>query len=304
MTNKEKNFISAVVYLHNNENAISYFMECLYKTLGQNFEKFEIICVNDASTDNVVAALKELKISGAALSVVNMSFYQGPEAAMNAGLDLAIGDLVYEFDTNLIDYDPKLIMEIYFRSLEGYDIVSAANQFKSRFLSKLFYKLYNNNAHSQYKVNSETFRILSRRAINRVRAMSKTAPYRKAAYANCGLKTDSLEYAPVTKIKIPAPKNKYDTALNSLILFTNVAYKAAIALAVLMALAAAEAGIYALAVFFLQQPVPGFTTMMFVITGSFFGVFLILAIIIKYLSVIVDLVFKRKEYVIESVEKL
>jgi dolichol-phosphate mannosyltransferase len=73
---------------------------------------------------------------------------------------------------------------------------------------------------------------------------------------------------------------------------------------ILMALLAAAAGIYALTVFILGKPVPGFTTIMIVMTGSFFGAFSILAVIIKYLSVIIDLIFKRKEKIVESVERL
>ncbi len=49
ITNKEKNFISAVVYVHNNEKEIANFLENLNKKLNENFEKYEIICVNDKS---------------------------------------------------------------------------------------------------------------------------------------------------------------------------------------------------------------------------------------------------------------
>ena len=56
---KEKNFLSAVVYVHNSEKEIGSFIDRLYKQLNDNFLKFEIICVNDASTDNSVEVLKK-----------------------------------------------------------------------------------------------------------------------------------------------------------------------------------------------------------------------------------------------------
>ena len=56
---KEKNFLSAVVYVHNSENEIGSFIDRLYKQLNENFLKFEIICVNDASTDTDLWFLKE-----------------------------------------------------------------------------------------------------------------------------------------------------------------------------------------------------------------------------------------------------
>uniref|UniRef100_UPI00325FE826 hypothetical protein n=1 Tax=Clostridium sp. NkU-1 TaxID=1095009 RepID=UPI00325FE826 len=46
---------------------------------------------------------------------------------MNAGVDLAIGDFIYEFDNLLVEYDQDLIWKVYQRSLQGYDIVSAAS---------------------------------------------------------------------------------------------------------------------------------------------------------------------------------
>jgi polyisoprenyl-phosphate glycosyltransferase len=61
----------------------------------------------------------------------------------------------------------------------------------------------------------------------------------------------------------------------------------------MMMTATLGAAIYSIVVFAIGKPVEGFTTTMLVITGSFFGVFAILAIIIKYLSVLVDLIFLR-----------
>ena len=51
MMNKEKNFASAVIYVHNAENRIENFLNMIIKTMEDNFEHSEIICVNDASED-------------------------------------------------------------------------------------------------------------------------------------------------------------------------------------------------------------------------------------------------------------
>lgn len=60
MENKEKNFISAVVYVHNDEEKLKVFLNELINTLENNFEKSEIICVNDASEDSSVALIKKI----------------------------------------------------------------------------------------------------------------------------------------------------------------------------------------------------------------------------------------------------
>lgn len=307
---KEKNFISAVVYVRNRENTIKDFLAQLNSVLSKTFLKFEIICVNDASYDDSAKVIKDFGESSleCPLSIVNMGVFQGLEMSMNAGVDLAIGDFVYEFDSDIIDYDLSVITDIYFHSLKGFDIVSAANNNKKRFTSKLFYRLFNRSAKTQYKLSTESFRILSRRAINRVHALSKTIPYRKALYANCGLKMDAIHYNATNNLRAmkqnQQDETRYETALNSLILFTNVGYKASMILTMIMILATIGIGIYTILVFALGHPVPGFTTTMLVITGSFFGVFAILTIIIKYLSLLVDLVFKKQRYLVESIEKI
>ena len=141
--NKEKNFVSAVVYVRNNEKEIDKFIEELNKVLKNNFLKYEIIFVNDCSTDKSVDVIKDAtkNLDTASVSIINMSFYQGKEIAMNAGVDLSIGDFVYQFDTVLIDYDPKIIFDIYKKSLEGFDIVNAVPNKKRKTTSKLFYKI-------------------------------------------------------------------------------------------------------------------------------------------------------------------
>ena len=56
MINKEKNFISAVVYVNNDERGIKPFLIQLAGVLDAHFDKYEIICVNDASTDGSASA--------------------------------------------------------------------------------------------------------------------------------------------------------------------------------------------------------------------------------------------------------
>lgn len=306
--NKEKNFISAVVYIHNNENNIFNTLKNINDVLHNNFEKYEIICVNDYSTDKSVEQIKRFSkdVQGAVVSILNMSYYQGLELSMGAGVDLSIGDFVFEFDSTSMDYSPDTIMEVYFKSLKGYDIVSAAPKKKMRKSSKLFYDIFNGYSNNPNKLKTETFRILSRRAINRVQSMNKTIPYRKAIYANCGLKIDTIYYDCIDKVNIKKDdkSTRKSVAVESLILFTDVAYKAAIMMTFIMMIGIIGVGVYTLTVFIKNQPVEGWTTTMLFLSVVFFSVFAILAVIIKYLSILVDLTFKKQKYMIESIEKL
>ena len=309
--NKESNFISAVLYVHDNSDQLAMFLPKMYSVFNDNFKKFEIICVNDCSKDNSVKVINEFSktVEGSIISLVNMSIYQGIELAMNAGVDLSIGDFVYEFDSLDMDYDIEYLIKVYLHSLQGFDIVAAAPSKMQNLFSKLFYRLYNTNSNSPYELRSESFRILSRRAINRVHSISKTIPYRKALYTNCGLKLDTLLYnAQNTSSTTYSKKvhlNRRKMASDSLILFTDIAYKISISLSILLLLSTIASGVYTCTVFFGEhRPVAGWTTTMLLLSGGFSGVFLLQAIIIKYLSVLVDLVFKRQKYLIESVQKV
>ena len=308
--NKEQNFVSAVIYVHNAEDRIERFLDMVMEVMEQNFEHSEIICVNDSSEDGSLSSIR--KISKAAektsISVVNMSYYHGLELAMDAGMDLAIGDFVFEFDNTVADFDSSVIMEIYRHSLEGYDIVSASPNRKERLSSRLFYRIFAKFAAVSYRMNTESFRVLSRRVINRVSSMNKTAPYRKALYANCGLKTDCIRYE-VTGDWSKACDRKeqryrMDLAADALILFTEVGYRFSMTMTVVMMLMSIFMTVYSLVTYFVIHPVEGWTTTILFLSVAFFGLFGILTIIVKYLQLLVDMVFKRKHYSFESIEKL
>lgn len=309
--NKEKNFMSAVIYVHNAEARIEAFLRTVMKVMEEYFEHSEIICVNDDSNDDSVEVIKRVSKEAVhtSVSVLNMSYFHGLEVAMNAGVDLAIGDFVLEFDSTVLDFAPEEIMTVYRKSLEGYDIVSASPDRKQKASSNVFYYIFNKFADYSYKMCTERFRVLSRRVINRISSMNKTVPYRKAVYANCGLKTSNLRYKVISKggdDRIDRREKKYrqDLAVDSLILFTEIGYRFSVTMTVIMMLVAVLVAIYSVVVYLLSTPVAGWTTTIFFMAFAFFGLFGILTIIIKYLQILVDLVFKRKKYSFESIEKL
>ncbi len=310
MTNKEKNFMSAVLYVHNDEAVLADFLRTVMGVLEDNFEHSEIICVNDHSQDDSAGVVREISkgAESATVTVLNMSYFHGIEAAMNAGMDLAIGDFVLEFDACVPDFEASEIMRVYRRSLEGYDIVSASPDTRQRFTSSLFYRVFNRFTDFPYQLGTERFRVLSRRVINRISSMNKTVPYRKAVYANCGLKTANIRYratgAHGTKKDESERRYRTDLAINSMILFTGLGYQFSVTMTILMMLVAVAVAVYSAVVYLFSTPVAGWTTTIFFMSFAFFGLFGILTIIIKYLQILVDLVFRRRKYSFESIEKM
>lgn len=303
---KEKNFVSAVVYMHNNANELDSFIDRLYKQFEDNFLKFEIICVNDSSSDDSVAVLKQkaAKLSKGVISIVNMSFYQGLELSMNAGVDLSIGDFVFEFDSVAHETPVEKLMDVYFQSLQGYDIVSISPKESVGIDSKIFYDVFNACSNKNHPINTESYHIISRRAINRCQSLSKTVPYRKAVYADCGLKIANIK----ADFKMSSTENdrnkRIDKAIDALILFTNAATKMNLYIMGLFMLAYIVVVAYVVYIYVSGNPVSGWTTTMLFMSFGFLSIFAVLAIMMKYMAVIIDLVFKNKTYVTESIEKL
>ena len=309
---KEKKFISLVVYLHNVEEYIKYFMKSIIPVCESNFEQFEIVCVDDGCTDGTVDKLKEYleeNQTAAMVNMIHMSFFQGIESAMNAGRDIAIGDFVYEFDDVFVDYEPELLLKVYEKMLEGNDIVAASSRGKMRFTSKLFYSLYNATSRSKGKIGPETFRIVSRRAINRIKSMGQYIPYRKAVYSNCGLKMSTIHYD--SKDVTARVKNKTvasertSLALDSFIYFTNVLERISMVICGFFLILTVAMGIYIISDFFnAYKPVEGWLSTMGFLALGFFGVFALLTIILKYLSVLLNLIFKQQRYLVADIEKV
>ncbi|MBD5524296.1 MAG: glycosyltransferase [Lachnospiraceae bacterium] len=310
MGNKQKNFISVVVYVHNAESRIDKFLSIITSILENNFEHSEIICVNDDSTDNSVEIIKEFSrnVAVSSITVLNMSYFHGLETAMNAGIDLTIGDFVFEFDSTVLDFEKEEIMNVYYRSLQGYDIVSASPNKKEKISSQLFYRVFDHFANLPYKMSTERFRILSRRVINRIGSMNKTIPYRKVVYANSGLKTDNMKYSVIGTADQKADKReksyRFGLAVDSLILFTEIGYRMSMLMAVLMMAVSVLMVAYSVIIYLAANPVTGWTTTILFLSVAFAGLFGILTVVIKYLQLLVDLVFKRKHYSFESIEKL
>ena len=299
--NKEHNFISAVVYTQNDNPQTIDFLQQLYGVLDEHFLQYEIVVVNANGAKSTNVRLKDWAANmDKPLTVVNMSLHQPHEQCMNAGLDITIGDYVYEFDSVDMPYEPELIWQAYETAMQGNDVVSVCPERVSG-SSRLFYSLFNNNSNAAYKLRTDAFRLVSRRALNRAHAMNENLPYRKATYAACGLKMAELEFAGKQAAKT---STRLDLAMDSLILYTNFGYKFSLGLALLMLFGTIFMLGYTAFIYIVGNPVNGWTTTMLALTAGLTGLFAIMTIMLKYMTLILKLIFQKQSYLIEGIEKL
>lgn len=303
MTTREHNFISAVIYIkeHPDLSIIESILKNVDSTLTDHFDLCEIICCMDGDAQNTLSQLRMIlaTFKCPAVSIIRMGRKQGVEAAMNAGVDAAVGDYVLEID-DIRFFDSSFILRAYEESCRGADIV-IGEAASSSLRGKMFYPLFNSFSNASYKLKSSSCSLASRRALNRVRAISEYTPYRKASYASSGL----------TIVDIPAGgssksphESRLNLAMDSLALYTDSFYKISFGLALAMVLISLAELIYAIATYCLGLPVGGWTTTMLAISFGFLGVFILLTFILKYAALILKLQMSSNNYLIEDIEKL
>ena len=302
--NKEHNFVSAVVYMEDGGTETLGFLRILASCLDKHFLQYEIVVVNTVGEQGNIRALKEwAKDVSQPLTMVNMSARQPHEQCMNAGLDITIGDYIYEFDAAIMSYPQEMIYQAYETAMQGNDIVTVCPK-QEKGSSRLFYSIFNRHSGSSNKLRTDTFRLVSRRALNRVHAINENLPYRKAAYAACGLKSAELEFANASGRQATKSQDPTGLALDSLILYTDFGYRFSLGFSTLMLFGTIAMGIYALASYLIGHPISGWTTIMLALTAGLTGVFAVLTMVLKYLTLILKLIFQKQKYLVESVEKL
>lgn len=307
--NKEKNFLSVVAYVRNNESSIKEFLSNIDNVLSNRFKTYEFVLVNDASEDNSVKLIEELadSIEGN-VTVINLAWKHGLEASMLAGLDIAIGDFVIEFDSLLVDYEYELISKLYFKCLEGYDIVAASSKSDVKVSSSLFYKFLNSVSHRKMELRSESFRIISRRALNRVMRSREKLRYRKALYHYSGFNTTILSYEPNKKVVRNddiTVGEKVKLATDVLVSFSDFGMQSAVFFSALFFVVAIGMMTYTVYSYLTVEGIqPGWTTTMLFLSASFSAVFFVLTILAKYLTALLLEVQKKPSYVYKSVDRL
>lgn len=308
---KEANFISAVASVDEDNGELIPFLTLLENVITSHFAHGELILMVSMGAERVRNEIRKYfseHPTRLLISIVTMDSTAGTEKIMNAGRDLAIGDYVYEFDDIHVDYDAGVILEAYEKCLAGNDIVTARNDKRSRFTSRLFYRIYNRMAGEERCLGPSTFRILSRRAINRVKSMGIFIPYRKAVYENAGLTSTQLVYRstdPGSRSRHSLRQERSGIAVESFIYFTDLMERISLAICGIFFAIAVFVAIYVIVSFFSdEQLLSGWVSIMGFLSIGFTGLFGLLTIIIKYLSVLVDLTFRKQRSLIRDIEKI
>ncbi|WP_164716623.1 glycosyltransferase [Paenibacillus whitsoniae] len=304
---KEQVFVSAVVYVRNEGTRVLAGIEQLNAALASIFKHYEIILINDASSDNTLEnARKAYEVLLGNMTIINLSRKHGIEQAMNAGLVKSIGDFIFEIENINFEYPLEIIQSLYKTAVSGYDIVAASPNTGLKITSKLFYKVINYFSHLNLDLKTESIRLVSRRALNSMLNLKEKVRYRKALYAYTGFKKQFISYSPIAKLSSPRSKlnrENVSTALDVIVSFSNIGLKASHYLSIAFFLFSISMAIYAFYnYFFNKNIVEGWTTLMILISFGFTGLFFIVGMLGEYISRLLIEIQNRPFYTTSSVE--
>ena len=298
--------ISCVVPAFNEANNLSPLLEGLTAQLHQLTDRWEVIVVDDGSRDATSAAMVPWLLRPG-VRYVRLSRNFGKEAALTAGIDRAVGEVVLLMDADL-QHPANLVPEMFAAWVQGADMVCAARDsradesFVKRLGTALFYALVNRNSMVHIPADAGDFRLMDRRVADALKALPERNRFMKGLYAWVGFRTVIIPYTPHERL---SGTSTFSTRRLARLAFTGVT---AFTNAPLRLWSALGAGIASMALgygcwividhFVFGGDIPGWATL---VAGTMFlsGVQLLsIGILGEYIGRIFDEVKQRPVYVV------
>ncbi|MEQ4302263.1 glycosyltransferase family 2 protein [Plantactinospora sp. B6F1] len=199
MTSREPT-LSVVVPIYNEESVLPLLVERLRPALDGLGEPYEVVAVDDGSTDATPVVLVGMRRGWPQLRVVRLRRNSGHQAALTAGLFRARGDYVASIDADLQD-PPEVIVEMLrLARAEGLDIVygvradrSTDTRFK-RSTAGLYYRLVRRLVGSAVPAQAGDFRLLSRATVEALRELPERRPVLRLVVPWLGFPSGEVSY--------------------------------------------------------------------------------------------------------------
>lgn len=210
----KKDKISIIVPCYNEAECLELF----YKELKRNLDKlkntnYEIIFINDGSTDKTLEILKDYSKKDSGIKYVSFSRNFGKESAMYAGLKNSTGDYLAIMDADLQDPPSLLPKMLKLIKEEGYDCVGTRRFTRKgeppvrSFFSRLFYKIINKISKTNIVDGARDYRLMTRQMANAILEMSEYNRFSKGIFGWVGFNTKWLAYE---NVKRAAGKTKWN----------------------------------------------------------------------------------------------
>lgn len=177
----EKCFVSIVLPVYNEAAVLKELVSLVEETLLECGCRYEVLFVNDGSTDGTSESLDALAARDPHIRVLHLSRNFGHQSAVHAGLCHAGGDAVVIMDSDLQD-DPRAIRSFLERWADGYDVVYAIRRDRKekavkRGLFYAFYRVLNAVSRTQVPMDAGNFGLMDRRVARQISALGEVDRY-------------------------------------------------------------------------------------------------------------------------------
>lgn len=232
--------ISVVVPCYNEQGALPFYYDKMKDVMALMPElSFEIIIVDDGSTDGTLETAKQLAKSDERIRYISFSRNFGKEAAMYAGLKNASGKYTAIMDADLQD-PPEMLPEMYrVITEEGYDAVGTRRVTRKgeppvrSFFARKFYKIMSRISKANMVDGARDYRLMNRKYVDALLSLGEYNRFSKGLFGWVGFKVKWLEFENVNRI---AGETKWSFgqlflySLDGIVAFSNVPlYMASIA---------------------------------------------------------------------------
>jgi glycosyltransferase involved in cell wall biosynthesis len=301
--------LSVIVPVYNESRNIEVLAKRLVPVLERCAASFEIIFVDDGSTDDALELLRAAHAGDPRIRALSLSRNFGKEIAITAGIDHVRGAAAIIMDADL-QHPPELIETFVARWREGYKNVFAQRVDHSvysplrRMLTQRFYKLFGSVGETRLPEGAGDFRLLDARAVAALRKMREHARFSKGLYAWIGFKSVGVPFEVEERLH-GVSKFSYrkltHLALDGLMSFSTMPLKVWSYIGVGTSLfALTMASFYLFRTLIFGVDVPGYASLIVSIT-FFAGIQLLsLGIIGEYIGRIFAEVKRRPLYLIEE----
>ena len=198
--------ISVIIPLLNESNLVTQLLEEVFENLQSTGETFEVVCVDDGSTDSTLPKLLEFRNKESRLKVISFSRNFGLQAALTAGMDFAKGNFVVMMDGDFQD-PPELIPVLFNKIKEGQtDIVTAVRDQRNEKLSRkiftdIFHRIFSQVSEEQQVANAGNFCILNRKAHRAILQFTERNRYMPGIRNFVGFKHEFIEFDRPERLK-------------------------------------------------------------------------------------------------------
>jgi polyisoprenyl-phosphate glycosyltransferase len=298
--------ISCVVPAYNESESLPVLLDELSATLRARFDRWEIVVVNDGSSDATEITLAPWLTRGG-VRYVALSRNFGKEAALTAGIDRARGDVVLLIDADL-QHPPALIDDMLAAWRGGADMVYTVRASRSdeSWLKKVgahwFYRLVNAGSRTPIPPDAGDFRLLDRKVVDALKSLPERNRFMKGLYAWVGFPSAMVTYEPQERFAGDSsfsPRSLFRLAVTGLTAFTNFPLRLWSAVGAVIALSALAGGLWIVIEHYTTgSQVPGYATL--AVSAMFFsGVQLLsIGILGEYVGRIFDEVKQRPVYLV------